>query len=99
MRGEKTESRIQKPEGRTSRHSSGFWILTSGFLVTLFGCTQSPSQQPTTQPAGIYDRSEAAIRDPFGYSPNIGNSDISGGGIGELDEDAMRKDLEHVLDP
>ena len=100
MRAEKTGARSQEPGGRdraVRAFSTGFWLLAPGFLI-ISSCTQ-PAQHPTTQPAGIYDRSEEALKDPFGYSPNIGKSDISGGGIGELDEDAMRKDLDHVLDP
>ena len=100
MSGEKPGARSQEPveKRRVARaFSTGFWLLAPGSLL-LSACTQ-PSQAPTTQPTDIYDRSEAAIKDPFGYSPDIGKSDISGGGIGELDREALRKDIEHVLDP
>jgi hypothetical protein len=77
--------------------SSVFWILSSGFLLCS-GCTEH-HDQPTTQPAGTYERSEKALKDPFGYSPDMGNTDISGGGISDLDRDALRKDMKDVFDP
>jgi hypothetical protein len=48
----------------------------------------------------MYDRQEAALQDPFGYSPNMDKrEDISGGKIGELDRGAMKRDIDHVLNP
>src|SRR5438552_3497685 len=45
-------------------------ILLSGCICTdvwsLSGCS---SHKPTTRPTGAYDRQEAALKDPFGYSP------------------------------
>jgi hypothetical protein len=68
-------------------------VLVGG--VFLSACAENkPSPDPTP-----YDRQERALRDPFNYSPNVGKSDISGGGIGEYHNDAMQKDLDHVLNP
>ena len=64
--------------------------------LTLSGC--SSDKHPTTRPASASDRQDAALRDPFGYSPGIDN-DISGGGVSEFDRKAMRKDIDHVLNP
>ena len=67
-------------------------------LWLISGC--STNQRPTTRPASPYDRQEAALRDPFGYSPEVGkSSDISGGDLGHYDRNAMRKDVDHVLNP
>ena len=68
-------------------------------LVAAAGC-QSTSDHATTRPVSMYDRQEAALEDPFGYSPNMDKrEDISGGKIGELDRGAMKKDIDHVLNP
>jgi hypothetical protein len=70
------------------------------FSVVLAGCA-SEKHQPTTRPSTIKERQEAALRDPFGYSPDMDGSqnDISGGEINEFDRKAMRKDIDHVLNP
>ena len=70
-------------------------IIIAVFMLA--GC--SSDKQPTTRPGSIYDRQEAALEDPFGYSPEVDRSDISGGDIGKFDKKAMRKDIDHVLNP
>ena len=67
-----------------------------GVQPFISGCSSS---HPTTRPAGAYDRQEAALKDPFGYSPLDDNQSISGGKINELDKNAMRRDIDHVLNP
>ena len=61
------------------------------------GC--SSNKHPTTKPADAYERQDAAMRDPFGYSPLGEKPDISGGGISDYDRNGMRKDVDHVLNP
>lgn len=76
-----------------------FCLLPTAFCLP--GCAQS-SGQPTTRPAGSYDRQEQAIKDPFGYTPDVRNSDTTrtgNSGIGEWDREGFRKDLEHVFNP
>jgi hypothetical protein len=65
--------------------------------VLLVGC--SSAKQPTTRPASAYDRQEEALKDPFSYSPNKEKQDVSGGGISEYDKKAMKRDIDHVLNP
>lgn len=45
------------------------------------------------------EKQEAALRDPFSYSPYDEKHDISGGEIGDLDKDALKRDLDHVFNP
>jgi hypothetical protein len=69
--------------------------------LALTGCSQQ-SGQPTTRPSGTYDRQEQAIKDPFGYTPDVRNSDTTrtgSSGIGEWDREGLKKDLEHVFNP
>ena len=66
-------------------------------LCALVGCAEK--KQPTTRPSTAYERSQQALQDPFNYSPDMGDHDVSGGGIGDLDRDALQKDVDHVLDP
>ena len=65
--------------------------------VLLCGC--SSNNPSTTRPSSVTDRQNAALDDPFGYSPDMKDADISGGKINEYDRNAMRKDLDHVLNP
>ena len=39
------------------------------------------------------------MKDPFGYSANPENTDISGGGLTDFDRGSFKKDLKNVLDP
>ena len=67
-------------------------------FVVIEGC--SSNQHSTTRPASAYDRQQAALKDPFAYSPEKDKpADISGGDIGHYDRNAMRKDIDHVLNP
>ena len=61
------------------------------------GCaSDKPADNKSTD---VYGRQEAALKDPFHYSPDMGKTDISGGGIGDFDKDGMRKDLNDVFNP
>ena len=64
-------------------------------FLLIIGCKAA---KPTTQPSA-YERSQNALKDPFNYSPNVGKPDISGGNLGELNNDAMNRDLDHVFNP
>jgi len=71
----------------------GHWSL----LLLAVGCSSSG---PTTKPATIRDRQDAALKDPFGYSVDVKDEhDISGGGLFELDKDGFKKDVNHALNP
>jgi hypothetical protein len=103
----KSEFRMQNDECRMKTGQTHgrvvFCVLYSAFCIGLGlvvpGCAAPPTAQPTTRPASMHDRQERAMRDPFGYSPDMGKTDISGGGLTEFDRDAMGKDLKNVFDP
>ena len=84
---------------------AGSWLLASGFclacLAPLAGCKQKNAEtaQPATRPATLRDRQDKALKDPFGYSPDMGTTDISGGGLTGFDKDGFGKDMKNVLDP
>lgn len=65
--------------------------------VLLAGCASHKA--PTTRPSNTYGRQEAALKDPFGYTPDMGTNDVSGGKINEYDRDGMKRDIDHVLNP
>lgn len=67
-------------------------------MLGVAGCSDKTSA-PTTRPSTVRERQEAALRDPFGYSPYGDSTDISGGDIKTFDKDGFRKDLDHVLNP
>lgn len=62
------------------------------------GCS-SDKHASSTQPADTWTRQDSALKDPFGYSPNMKDDDVSGGDLGHFDRDAMNKDIDHVLNP
>ena len=76
---------------------TGFSLLVPALGGAGFGCRKSG--EPTTKRLTTRERQDQALRDPFGYSPEMESTDVSGGGLGEFDKDAFRKDLKNVLDP
>ena len=61
------------------------------------GCA-SDKKPASTQPTSMSQRQDAALRDPFGYKPDM-SRDVSGGDIGHLDRDGLKKDLNNVFNP
>lgn len=70
----------------------------AGACALLAGCVNE-SQPPTTRPSSIRERQDQAMRDPMNYRPDMGHEDISGGGVGDLDRDALRRDMKTLFDP
>jgi len=99
MRNEKRKTKNEKRGNERFLCRFSFFVFRFSFVALLTGC--SPEKHPTTRPATVKDRQEAALRDPMGYSPNMNSpdTDISGGKLHELDRGAMRKDIDHVLNP
>jgi hypothetical protein len=90
------------------RHERSIGIAARAVTFCVFtfyasaGCSSQSSNQPTTRPSGGYDRQEQAIKDPFGYTPDVRNSDTTrtgSSGVGEWDREGLKKDLEHVFNP
>jgi hypothetical protein len=64
--------------------------------ILLIGCAPDRENKPTS----LRERQDAALRDPYGYKPDMSdNSDVSGGGLFDFDKDAMRKDVNRVFNP
>jgi hypothetical protein len=96
------EKRKAKNEKRTDGRSLcrfSLFVFRFSFAVVAAGCASD--KHPTTRPGTAYERQEAALNDPFGYSPDMEreSSDVSGGDLGNLDRKAMKKDVDHVLNP
>jgi hypothetical protein len=47
----------------------------------------------------MHERQERLLGDPFSYKMDDNEQDVSGGTISELDRDALRKDIDSVLNP
>ena len=58
-------------------------------LCLVIGCAEETRMKPTTTSSG-------ALKDPFNYKPFADEDSISGGGIGDLDKKALKKDWDHV---
>ncbi len=66
------------------------WIYIMA-LLAMGGCA---SDQPS-----MTERQEKAIANPWGYSPGLDRTDISGGGITDFKKDAFKKDVDDVFSP
>jgi hypothetical protein len=97
-RTQNAERRTADPDARHRRlRRLWFCVLSSAVCVSV-GCS-SDRKQPTTQPASLSERQDAALRDPFGYKPTFEHRDVSGGGLGEFQGDEMKRDIDNVLNP
>lgn len=65
-------------------------------LAMFCGC--SPSG-PTTQPTSMTEQQQRALQDPYSYSPDARNSDMSVSGHGAFDKEGFNRDKDFVLDP
>jgi len=90
----KREAEMKKTGPRGRRISPSLFCLLSSVLFV--GCSTQP---PATQPSSAYDRQQQALHDPMGYSPHVDKADISGGDIGSLDKQGLKRDVDHVLNP
>jgi hypothetical protein len=72
-------------------------VLILAGSIWVVGCASKNG--PTTRPGNVRQRQDAALRDPFDYKPEMGEQDISGGNLGQLDRGGMRRDMDHVLNP
>src|SRR4051812_19342343 len=93
-----------KPHINADEHGWLKWIAVLSVLISLHlwflsGCTSENGKHATTRPSGVAERQDEALRDPFGYSPNMDQRDVSGGGITNYDGPAMKKDVDHVINP
>jgi hypothetical protein len=74
-------------------------VVTLAVLL-VGGCNgDAQKQPPATQPSRLSERTDDALADPFGYSPNFDRTDISGGDIDKFDKKGMDRDLKSVFNP
>ena len=74
-------------------------IILSAVLLAGCASNNGPTTRPSTRPSDSYGRQEAAMQDPFGYAPDMGNTDVSGGSTSEYDHEGMKRDIDTVLNP
>jgi hypothetical protein len=68
------------------------YLLAASLLSGTIGCTSE-------KPSDMQQRQQQMLDDPYGYEPDKKKYDISGGGLGEFDNDAFRKDMDSVFNP
>jgi hypothetical protein len=65
------------------------------FTILLTGCSSTSSSNPS-----LRTRQDKALADPMNYSANVSESNnISGGGMTDLNKEALKKDLNSVFNP
>ena len=70
--------------------------LLSMAAIMLPACASDSGKKSS----GMYDRQEQALHDPFSYSPSVPKpDDISGGGVGGMDQKGLQRDVDHVINP
>jgi hypothetical protein len=72
--------------------------LAGAALLCLSGCA-GKQNTPTTRPLTAAERSDKALRDPFGYSPDFSDTETVGGGTAAFDRKGFRRDVGNVIDP
>ena len=73
--------------------------LPAAGCLLISGCAGDKHGGATTRPATTAQRQDAALKDPFGYSPGFDDSDNANSGVDKYDREGMRKDLDHVFNP
>jgi len=68
----------------------------AAMLLLAAGCS-SGSRLPDDE-STLGDPTTRAMSDPMGYAPSE-HEDISGGGLTDFNNDAFKKDMNHVLNP
>jgi len=67
-------------------------------FLCLSGCAPKHNH-PTTRPLTAAERSDKAMQDPFGYSPDFTDTEGVGGGTAGFDRKGFRRDVGNVIDP
>ena len=65
----------------------------------LAGCSSGTNAPPATQPSTVSQRQDQALKDPFGYNPDLKKSDMTVGGNGPFDKEGLKRDTDFVLNP
>jgi len=68
-------------------------------IACMFGLGCAETSKPTTQPSGVRERQDAAMRDPFGYGGSTEKVDITGGDITKFDKQSFKRDVDSVMNP
>jgi hypothetical protein len=68
-------------------------VVVAGGLA-LGGCAQGPSQADMSA-----EHQQQALNDPMNYSPNMDNTDITGGDTGSYDGKALQRDINDFWNP
>jgi hypothetical protein len=82
---------------RASRRTIRIASLVPSACATLLslqlaGC--GPSNQLTDE-----ERQDKAMKDPFGYSPDLKNADMTVSGHTDFDKQELKRDVDHVINP
>jgi hypothetical protein len=74
-------------------------ISAIGIAVSLLAGCSSGTNAPATQPSTISQRQDQALKDPFGYTPDLKKSDMTVSGHGEFDKEGLKRDTDFILNP
>lgn len=95
-----SDARGRKRRGGGWRRSLLFCLLPSALcLILSVGCSKQGGSGATSRPNTLRERQDKALKDPFGYSPDVDRTDISGGGLTGFDRDGIGKDMKNVFNP
>jgi hypothetical protein len=73
-------------------------LLSLGLAAAACVCASACSENEP--PSTMHQRQDAAMRDPWNYTPHgVDQTDISGGGMMDFKSKAFRKDVDSVLNP
>ena len=70
----------------------------AALLLVTAGCAQSDSSNRDDM-SDMYNQQSKALADPFNYSPDMSDTDISGGGTSNFDSKGFDKDANDLANP
>ena len=71
----------------------GLALIIAVSLIVIGGCSENSAND------SMHNRQDAAMRDPYRYSPDMSQTDITGGGIGNFDQKSFNRDLNDFINP
>lgn len=92
---------VEQPVKRSPRRRTLLAAVASCMMLTVIGCTYDTQDPNNTEQQTFEQRRAAAESDPMNYKiqDDADSGDIGGGGINNYDKNAMKRDMNDVLNP
>lgn len=92
----------KKPVKGSPRRGTFFAAIAGCMMLSAVGCTYDSTDQSSGSGTQTFEqRKQAVENDPMNYQikDDTDNGDLSGGSINNYDKNAMKRDMNEVLNP